>query len=171
MTQSQSMVLYRPSSGQTTLSTTTTYRSLVPSRFFTASTGTAIATELLYRILIDIINRILHSVQRFTSTKIDEFSSFLERRRVERQNERLEAAKAAKGNAASGNGGGLRIVEEVGRVAEERGFIQHCPMTGREWEEGGRGPPEPPRWVKGVLKGVEEGRMEERDFWIHTHTG
>ncbi|KAF2656705.1 hypothetical protein K491DRAFT_691750 [Lophiostoma macrostomum CBS 122681] len=165
MTLSQSMVLYRPPPTTSSLSTTTgsTSGSLISTRYFTASTGTAIATELLYRLLFDILNRILHSVQRFTSAKLDQLSIYLERRRLERQNERLEAARAVREGSADKNGR-LRIVEEVGKAAEERGFIAHCPMKGDK-------EPRPPRWVASVLKGAEEGRMEERDFWIHTHTG
>jgi hypothetical protein len=171
MALSQSIVLYRPSPATSTLASSIhASGSLISTRYFTATTGTAIATELLYRILIDILNRILHSAQRFTSSKLDQLSSYLERRRLERYNERLGAAKEARECSGSGDkntNGGLRIVEEVGKVAEERGFVAgaHCPMTGGDRE------PRPPRWVAEVLKGAKEGRMEERDFWIHTHTG
>lgn len=81
--------------------------------------------------------------------------------------ERRHRLAAAKSNSAEG----LRIVEEVGKLAEERGFIM-CPMTGHQMDarmSGKRGAPSPPMWVRGVLQGIDEGRMTERDFWIHTH--
>ncbi|KAF1945095.1 hypothetical protein EJ02DRAFT_67404 [Clathrospora elynae] len=157
-----SLVLYRP--GSSSFLTTKSYStSLISSRFYTQQTGTAIATELLYRILIDIINRLLASFQRLASRGMEECSSWMERRMQERH-ERLEAAKH--------NGiEGLKIVEEVGRLAQEREFIT-CPMMGRVMDarmEGKRGPPGPPKWVRGVLGGIEEGIMLDRDFWIQTH--
>jgi len=81
--------------------------------------------------------------------------------------ERRERLASAKSQAAKG----LKIVEEVGKLAEERGFIT-CPMTGHQMDakvDGEWGPPGPPRWVQGVLEGIEEGRMLDRDFWIQTH--
>ena len=87
-------------------------------------------------------------------------------RKLQERRDRLEAAKA-------GAEEGLKIVKEVGRLAEERSFIT-CPMTGHAMDsrvEGKRGPPGPPQWVRGVLAGIDEGRIAERDFWIHTHTG
>jgi hypothetical protein len=84
----------------------------------------------------------------------------MERKFQERRG-RLEVAKE----------GRLKIVEEVGKLAEERGFFT-CPLTGHKMDarvEGRRRPPGPPMWVRGVLQGIEEGRMEERDFWIQTH--
>lgn len=156
---SQSLVLYRPSS-PSTLATRSTATSLVSSRLFTATTGTAIATELLYRLLWDIVNRLLHSFQAFASERLDRFSSYLE----QRANERRLAAQNKKNN----DGNELKIVEQVSKLVEEKGFggSFDCPMSG-----GQRKGPTPPRWVQGVLQGVEEGRMQERDFWIHTHTG
>ena len=76
---------------------------------------------------------------------------------------------AAKANAREG----LKIVEEVGKLVEDRGFVT-CPMTGHAMDataEGKRELPGPPQWIRGVLAGIDEGRMVERDFWIHTHTG
>lgn len=73
--------------------------------------------------------------------------------------ERRERLASAKSSSA--------IVEEVGRLAAQRGFIT-CPMTGADVRGGG---PQPPKWVMGVLEGIEEGRLEEKDFWIHTHIG
>ncbi|CAG5179083.1 uncharacterized protein ALTATR162_LOCUS9024 [Alternaria atra] len=164
MTTSSSLMLYRPGPSNS-LSTRSYSSSLISSRLFSQQTGTAIATELLYRILIDIINRFLCSFQRLASRGIDEASSWMERKLQERR-DRLEAAKA-------GAEEGLKIVKEVGRLAEERSFIT-CPMTGHAMDsrvEGKRGPPGPPQWVRGVLAGIDEGRIAERDFWIHTHTG
>lgn len=137
--------------------------SLISSRLFSQQTGTAIATELLYRILIDIINRFLSSFQQLAARGMDSASTWMERKMQERR-DRLDAAKA-------GAGEGLKIVEEVGKLAEERGFVT-CPVTGRVMNagiEGARGPPGPPQWIRGVLKGIDEGRMSERDFWIQTH--
>jgi len=154
MSASQSLVLYSVPT-TTTLSPRPSATSLIPSNFFTQQTGTAIATELLYRILFDIIQRFLTSVQRLASKGIDQCSSWLERKTLERR-----ARQAATND-------GLEIVEEVSKLAAQRGFIT-CPMTGTDMHGGG---PQPPRWVRGVLEGIEEGRMEEKDFWIHTHTG
>jgi len=161
MTVSSSLTLYRPGPS-TSLTTRSFSSSLISSHLFTQQTGTAILTELAYRILIDIINRFIHSFQRLASHSLDSASSFIERRLQERRN-RLDAATSGTGNE------GLKIVEEVGKLAEERGFVT-CPLTGMDMgkEEGMRGPP---RWVRGVLDGINEGRMKERDFWIHTHTG
>lgn len=86
---------------------------------------------------------------------MDQCSSWLERKLQER---RAQEA-SSKDN--------LAIVEEVSKLAAQKGFIT-CPMTGADVHGGG---PQPPRWVRGVLEGIEEGRMEEKDFWIHTHTG
>jgi hypothetical protein len=133
---------------------------LVSSRLFSQQTGTAIATELLYRILLDILNRFLASFQRLAYRGMEECSSWMERKLQERR-ERLEAAKE----------GGLKIVGEVRKLAEEGGFIT-CPWTGHKMDaraEGRRGSPGPPMWVRDVLQGIDEGRMEERDFWIQTH--
>lgn len=80
--------------------------------------------------------------------------------------ERRDRLAAAKDRAAEG----LRIVEEVGKLAEDRGFIS-CPVTGQSMDARMDGPPGPPMWVKGVLEGIEEGRMHDRDFWIQTHEG
>ncbi|CAN9152738.1 unnamed protein product [Alternaria alternata] len=153
---------HRPSNALSTRSYST---SLISSRLFSQQTGTAIATELLYRILIDIINRFLCSFQRLASRGIDEASSWMERKLQERR-DNLNAAKASARE-------GLKIVEEVGKLVEDRGFLT-CPMTGHAMDataEGKRELPGPPQWIRGVLAGIDEGRMVERDFWIHTHTG
>lgn len=159
MTVSSSLTLYRPGPSNT-LSTRSFSSSLISSHLFTQQTDTAILTELAYRILIDILNRFLHSFQRLASHGLDSASSWMERKLQERH-DRLDATKSGTGKE------GLKIVEEVGKLAEEKGFVT-CPMTGREMsrEEGMKGPP---RWVRGVLDGIDEGRMRERDFWIHTH--
>ncbi|CAO2657618.1 Nn.00g037440.m01.CDS01 [Neocucurbitaria sp. VM-36] len=163
MTGSQSLVLSRPIPSST-LATRSSSSSLIPSNFFTQQTGTAIATELLYRILFDILNRLLSSFQHLASKGFEECSSFIEQKLQERR-DRLEAAKSS---AAEG----LKIVQEVGKLAGERGFIT-CPMTGRPMNaapRGKNGVPGPP-WARGVLEGIDEGRMHERDFWIQTHEG
>jgi hypothetical protein len=169
MAPSNSLVLYKSSSSALTTQSSSS-RSLAPARLFTATTGTAIATELLYRLLWDIINRLLHSFQRLASDGMDQLSEFWERKMAERKERQLEAAKAKA--EANRNGKGLGILEEVERLNEERNMGFQCPMGGEmENMKGPMGPPQPPRWVMGVLEGVKEGRMEEKDFWIHTHTG
>ncbi|KAH6878333.1 hypothetical protein BKA58DRAFT_93285 [Alternaria rosae] len=157
MTVSSSLTIYRPGPSNA-LSTRSFSSSLISSHLFTQQTGTAILTELAYRILIDIINRFLHSFQRLASHGLDSASSWMERKLQERR-DRLDTSGT--------RGENLKIVEEVGKLVEERGFVT-CPMTGREMsrEEGMKGPP---KWVRGVLDGIDEGRMRERDFWIHTH--
>ncbi|KAF2022115.1 hypothetical protein BU24DRAFT_458003 [Aaosphaeria arxii CBS 175.79] len=159
---SSSMVLYRPGPSSS-LTTTSHSTSLLPARLFTAQTGTAIATELLYRLLMDILNRLIHSLHKFASSRLDQLSAHLEKRAALRQQQHLDAAAAREQ--------GLGIVEEVEKLVERRGFELECPMGGGAGGGMGGigGPPGPPRWVKGVLEGVREGRMEERDFWIHTH--
>jgi hypothetical protein len=163
MTASSSPVLYRSGSSPTV--TTRSYpSSLISSRLFSQQTGTTIATELFYRILFDILNRFLASFQRLASRGLDDCSSWMERKLQERR-ERLTAAKASAADS------GLKILEEVGKLAEQRGFSA-CPLTGHTMGarmEGKKGPPGPPVWVRDVLQGIEEGRMEERDFWIQTH--
>jgi hypothetical protein len=175
---SSSLVPYRGST--TTLSLTTSpyanASALITSRLFTAQTGQAVVTELLYRLLYDLLNRLLVTLHRTLAKQLDTFSSFLERRYAERlearsQAQTLDAVKAAREADSNGIGdgnGGLRITEEVGRVAMQRGFIggpggvvcPPCPSTEMgEW----KGPP----WVADVLEGIEQGRMVEKDFWVH----
>jgi hypothetical protein len=159
MTASSSVVLYGRGPS-TTLAARSSPTSLMSSRLFSQQTGTAIATELLYRLLFDILNRLLASFQRLASRGMEECSSWMERKLQERR-ERLETAKE----------GDIKIFKEIGKLAEERGFVT-CPLTGHKMDarmEGRRGPPGPPMWVRGVLQGIEEGRMEESDFWIQTH--
>jgi hypothetical protein len=162
MTVSSSLILYSPSPSNA-VSTRPYSNSFISSRLFSPQTGTAIATELLYRILIDIINCFLCSFQRLASHGIDEASSWMERKLQERR-DRRDAARANERD-------GLKIVQEVGRLAQESGFMT-CPMTGQKMDvglEGKRGPPGPPMWVRRVLNGIDDGRMADRDFWIHTH--
>lgn len=87
-------------------------------------------------------------------------------RKLQERRDRLDAAKA------SAPADGLNIVQEVGKLAEKQGFVT-CPLTGHVMEARGearRGPPVgPPMWVRGVLKGIDEGRISERDLWIQTH--
>jgi hypothetical protein len=113
--------------------------------------------------LIDILNRLLSSCQRLASHGIEECSSWVERKLQERR-DKIEAAKVRANE-------GLKIVEEVGKLSQSRGLFT-CPMTEHLMDakmEGKRGPPGPPRWVRGVLEGIDEGRMLDRDFWIQTH--
>ncbi|KAH7406069.1 Metallo-dependent phosphatase-like protein [Phaeosphaeria sp. MPI-PUGE-AT-0046c] len=152
MTGSSSLVLYRsgPSSSMTT---TQSPASLISSRLFSQQTGTAIATELLYRLLFDIINRFLATFQRLASKSMDEASSWIERKLQERR-ERLQEAKARSTN-------GLHVVEEVDKLAESSGFIT-CPIGGNS------GARRQPPWVKSVLEGIEEGRLHDRDFYTNS---
>lgn len=87
---------------------------------------------------------------------MDQCSSWLESKIQNRRQRQVTA-----------HDGGLEIVHEVGKLAARQGFIA-CPMKGADTNSGG---PKPPKWVSDVLDGIEEGRMEEEDFWIHTHTG
>ncbi|KAF2034390.1 hypothetical protein EK21DRAFT_85435 [Setomelanomma holmii] len=152
MAASSSLVLYRPgpSSSLTTQSSAT---SLISSKRFSQQTGTAIATELLYRILFDIINRFLNSFQRLAARGMEDASSWIDQKMQERR-EKLAAAR-------SGTGGQLKIVEEVAKLTEGNGFIK-CPMSGKT--DGG---PTPPPWVQSVLVGIEEGRMQAWDFYTN----
>ncbi|KAH7078530.1 Metallo-dependent phosphatase-like protein [Paraphoma chrysanthemicola] len=146
-----SLVLYRPGTSAS-LSQSASPTSLISSRLFSQQTGTAIATELLYRILFDIINRFLSSFQRLASKGMEEATSWIEQKMQERR-DRLAAAK-------SSGGAELKIVEEVGKMAEGNGFVK-CPMGSK-----GDGPTPPP-WVQSVLVGIEEGRMQARDFYTN----
>jgi hypothetical protein len=103
MTSSSVLVPCRGPTASTTL-TTTSYSSpsLLPVRLFTAQTGHALATDLLYRLLFDIISRLLQVVHRFASKQLDAFSIFLESKSMEWREAR-EAAKAAKEAAAANN--------------------------------------------------------------------
>jgi hypothetical protein len=158
MTTSSSLVLYRP--GPTSSLTTSSRTPLISSRLFNKQTGTAIATELLYRILFDIFNRFISSFQRLASKGIEQASSWIEQKLVERR-DRLAAAEGDAGD-------GLTIVREVGKMAEESGFIA-CPM-GRTLggDTGARLAPVPPMWVRGVLEGIEEGRLHDKDFYTNS---
>jgi hypothetical protein len=152
MTQSSSLVLYRPGPSSS-ITSTSRASSLISSRLFSQQTGTAIATELLYRILFDIINRFLATFQRLASQGMEEASSWLERKMRERR-ERLQAAKDTTG--------GLGIMAEVNKAAKDRGSVTiTCPLGG---ETGGK---RQPPWVKSVLQGIEEGRMHDRDFYTN----
>ncbi|KAF1933968.1 uncharacterized protein M421DRAFT_147 [Didymella exigua CBS 183.55] len=155
MTASQSLVPYSaPTSIM--LSSRPSASSLIPAGFFTRQTGTAIATELLYRILFDIVQRFMATFQRLAAKGMDQCSSWLERKMQERRYRQANSEDRR-----------LEIVHEASKLAARQGFITR-PMTGADTNGGG---PPPPRWVRDVLDGIEEGRMEEKDFWIHTHTG
>jgi hypothetical protein len=169
---SSALVPYRGQSSPTTLTTSTYMKStsLLSSRLFTAQTGQALAAELLYRLLFDIFNRLLATIHRELAHQLDTFSAFLERRYTARS-ETLDAVKAARENAAAADDaqGGLKIIEEVGRMAAQRGFIggpggggfTPCSSTQNgEWRR-------PGGWVGEVLDGIHEGRMVEKDFWVH----
>jgi hypothetical protein len=164
---SSALVPCRGPTASTTLTTTSHSSSfLLPIHLFTAQIGHALATDLLYHLLFDIINRLLRVVHCFASKQLDTFSTFLKSKSMEWREAR-EAAKAAKEAAAANNQ--LRIVEEVGRAAMERGVIgpggMACPMGKDGARRGGRGG-KPPGWVGAVLEGMNEGRMVERDFWM-----
>lgn len=154
MTASQSLVLYRAPT-PTTLSTRPSASSLIPADLFTRQTGTAIATELLYRILFDIVQRFMAKFQRLAAKGMDQCSTWLERKMQERRERQTGAASK-----------GLEITQEVGKLVANQGFIT-CPMTRVDTNGGG---PRPPRWIRDVLEGIEEGRIEEKDFSIHAHT-
>lgn len=160
MTLSSALVPYR-SSPINTMTLRPQSNTLISSRLFTQQAGMAIATELLYRILFDIINRLLSSLQRLAAHSMDEASTWFQRKLQERR----DAARLKPNN-------GLQIVQEVGQLAVQQGFIT-CPLTGRtmsDAKEGWRGGPRgPPVWVRGVLQGIDEGRISERDVWIQTH--
>lgn len=72
---------------------------------------------------------------------------------MQERRDRLAAAK-------NGDRNGLRIVEEVGKLAQQRGFVA-CPMN----RDHG---PVPPPWVQNVLVGIEEGRLHDRDFYTNS---
>lgn len=170
MTASSSLILYRPSPSANTMTphSSSTSNTLIPSRLFTQATGTAIATELLYRILLDIINRLLSSLQHLAARSMDDASTWMQRKLAERRDRLAAAAKASPTDDS-----GMKIVQEVSRLAEKQGFVS-CPLTGHAMDvervKARRGPQGgPPMWVRGVMRGIDEGRMEERDFWIQTH--
>lgn len=157
-----SLVLYCPDpANSTSLNRSST--SLISSRLFSQQTGTAIATELLYRILYDIINRFLGAFQRLASKSMEECSTWLGRK----MKERSERLATVNDSAAEG----LHIAEEVGKLAAGRGFVT-CPLTGPRIDVTTcrkSAPPGPRIWVRDVLEGIDTGRMHARDFWIHTH--
>lgn len=160
---SSELVPYRaPSTSTTVITTSTRTSSLVPSRFFTAQAGHALATELLYRLLYDLLNRLLVSLHRFASKQVDTFSSFLERKYVERQAAQKSALEEARRSLQKPG-----ISEAVEKAAVRRGFVHGkdgvaCPLTGSD-----AGVSAPPGWVGQVLVGIEEGRLVEKDFWGH----
>jgi hypothetical protein len=148
MTSPSSVALYRArSSASIVARPSTTF--IISSQLFSQHTGTAIATELLYRLLFDMIDRFLASFQRLASKGMEEASSWLKRKVQERQQAKDRATEEPK------------IVEEVGKMAEQRGFIT-CPMGGNA------GARRQPPWVKSVLEGIEEGRLHDRDFYTNS---
>jgi len=157
MVLARDLVLYRPSPPSNALALPSPSRSLaLTSRLFTQTTGTAIATELLYRLLWDILNRLATHLHKFATERLDQLGSFLEQRAL---------ARRASSRAVEIGAGDLKIVSEVGKLAGESGFAA-CPMGGAE----GRGR-RPPSWVLSVLEGAQEGRIESREFWINGLVG
>jgi hypothetical protein len=151
------LILYRPSPPSNALTLPSASRSLaLTSRLFTQTTGTAIATELLYRLIWDILNRLATHVHKFAIDRLDRLGSFLEQRALARQ-ESTRATESAKAE--------LEIVSRVGDLAQQSGFVA-CPMGGAEGRARG-----PPGWVVSVLQGAEEGRIESREFWINGLVG
>jgi hypothetical protein len=71
--------------------------------------------------------------------------------------ERRERLQQAKDRVTEGH----NIVKEVGKMAEQSGFIT-CPIGG---DSGAR---RQPPWVKSVLEGIEEGRLHDRDFYTNS---
>lgn len=63
--------------------------------------------------------------------------------------------------AGSNSADGSHIVEEVGKLAYDSGFVT-CPVGGKG--VAARGPP----WVKSVLGGIEEGRLHDQDFYTNS---
>jgi hypothetical protein len=148
MTSPSSLVLYRSSPIFSLIARPST-TSMISSHIFNHQTGTAIITELLYRLLFDIINRFLASFQRLASRGMEDAYSWLEWKLQERQQAKDRATQR------------LTIVEEVGKMAEQRGFIT-CPMGGEI------GAKRQPPWMKSVLKGIKEGRLHDRDFYTNS---
>lgn len=77
---------------------------------------------------------------------------------------------AQKGNAGTRSEAKPSVVGEVKRMLEgkekRKGLLgEACPMGARRKVRR----PGPPAWVEGVLKGAEEGKVQERDFWIQAH--
>lgn len=166
MNASSDLVLYRPSPSSSPLIALSIPGSrALTSSLFSQSTGTAIATELLYRILWDIMNRLLTHFHRFAVERLDDLHAFMERRAISSQEARARA-KVEKSE----------ILKEVVAVREEGaggvghgpGFGVACPLTGKGVEKGRGGPPS---WVLSVLQGAEEGRIERREFWINGLVG
>jgi hypothetical protein len=152
MTAASSLVLYRPGSSSS-LATKPSPTSLVSSRLFSRQTGTAIATELLYRLLFDIVNRFLHAFQRIAARSVEDATTWIEQK-MQGRRERLQVAKDHGTKP-------LKITQEVGKLAQDQGLIT-CPMGG---EVGGaRQPP----WVKSVLEGIDEGRLHDEDFYTNS---
>ncbi|KAF2814748.1 uncharacterized protein BDZ99DRAFT_184128 [Mytilinidion resinicola] len=149
------LVPYRPITTVTTRSTP-----LGLTRVFTAQTGTAIATELLYRLLWDILQRVLSSLQGFASKRLDALSAYLDQRNQEREALRLE--KLAKKEEALG------IVEAVEKLESGKRWKHAmggwaggapgavCPMTGAPVG----GPVGPPWWVKSAAQGWTEAEWK-----------
>lgn len=164
---SSALVPYRTPTTSTSL-TPSRYATTLSARLFTAQTGQALAAELFYRLLFDVLNRVLHTLHRELTFQLEKLSSFLERRYASRS-ETLDAVKAAQREADTHGTEGLRITEEVSKAAMHRGFIGGPGgggFTPCSTSQGG-GWRRPRGWVGDVLDGIQEGRMVERDFWVH----
>ncbi|KAF2109264.1 hypothetical protein BDV96DRAFT_243249 [Lophiotrema nucula] len=169
---SQSLVLYSAPPTTSTLtfrpSSSTSTTSLISRRLFTQQTGTAIATELLYRILLEILNRVFVSVQGFAAKRLDALQDYFEKRSLERA---TGAAAAAAKKASEEGGAELGIVDEVGKAAVASGFI--CPLTGRAMgvhgdadDMGWKGRRGPPEWVKRRWEAKSKPKLdEEQSAW------
>lgn len=162
MAYDQSLVLYQPSSP------VTSPRSTSLTRVFNAQTGTAIATELLYRILMEILHRLFNTFQNFASNRLDQLSAYLETKAEERQARRLESvtAKVEENKAKS-----LGIVEQVAKLEEEKGQQwPACPLQQQKMG-GGRmhGRPGPPEWVRDAMRRWrKEPMVEDKEYWIQS---
>ena len=122
---------------------------------FSAQTGTALATELLYRLLWDLVNRLLASLHRFAVSRLDRLSDYLQQRAEAKQRERVELQERDKQAAPSAQRSAL--VRELEAADEPVGFL--CPMGGR-WKDRppGRGPPP---WAERALQAFCQ-RREQR---------
>jgi hypothetical protein len=151
MAASNALVPYS-SSFSTSTSLTTRSTPLGLTRVFTAQTATAIATELLYRILWDILQRLLTSLQGYAGRRLEALNTYLHERHKER--EALRQGKVSEELAKKKEG--LGIVEAVEKLDTwGHGFPgPACPMTGEARPM--RGPPGPPKWVKKAASGWTE---------------
>lgn len=142
---SQSLTLYHPSPPSCV---TSNPAKLSLSRLFSAETGTHLATELIYRILLAICQRFLNSFEAFAVRRLDDFSAFLERPKTD----------------------GSKIMEELeARESNGKGEGFACPLGGKgsgRWAEGGRKPPGPPRWVREAAERMRVANERGEDVYF-----